>query len=227
MTKSLLLVHGAWHNGAGFDALVAELAKHDIAATTVELTSVGHEDAPLGDLYSDAALVREVVATLGDDVAVLGHSYGGVVITEALAGVDNVSHLIYLTAFMLDEGESLYAACGSVDPEWWVRSPDDQRLSTATPDDVFYNTCEPSVAAQAVDALRWQSVASFMNPVTQVAWREVPSTYVVCELDQAIPVFAQEAMSQRAGTVVRMSSDHSPFLCQPAALADVIAAALR
>ena len=130
MTKSLLLVHGAWHNGAGFDALVAELAKHDIAATTVELTSVGHEDAPLGDLYSDAALVREVVAALGDDVAVLGHSYGGVVITEALAGVDNVSHLIYLTAFMLDEGESLYAACGSVDPDWWVRSSDDQRLST-------------------------------------------------------------------------------------------------
>jgi len=227
MTKSLLLVHGAWHNGAGFDALVGELVKHDIAATTVELTSVGHEDAPLGDLYSDAALVRATVAHLGDDVAVLGHSYGGVVITEALAGVTNVSHLVYLTAFMLDEGESLYAACGSVDPDWWVRSSDNQRLSTATPEDVFYNTCEPSVARQAADALRWQSVASFMSPVTQVAWREVPSTYIVCELDQAIPAFAQEAMSQRAGTVVRMSSDHSPFLCQPAALADVIAAALR
>ena len=52
MTKSLLLVHGAWHNGAGFDALVGELVKHDIAATTVELTSVGHEDAPLCLLYT-------------------------------------------------------------------------------------------------------------------------------------------------------------------------------
>ena len=227
MTSDLLLVHGAWHNGAGFTRLADELHQRGVQTATVELPSVGPADQDLGDLYADAAVVRAAAEAMGDHVAVLGHSYGGLVITQALAGLANVDHLLYLTAFMLDEGETLFAACGGVDPPWWVRSSDGTRLTAATPEAVFYNTCEPEIAREAVATLRTQSIQSFLDPVTAVAWRNTPSTYFVCEHDQAIPPFAQEAMSQRANDVVRLATDHSPFLCQPALLADEIVRALR
>ena len=67
-----------------------------------------------------------------------------------------------------------------------------------------------------------QSRASVEEPLTNVAWRDVPSTYVVCEQDQAIPVFAQEAMSKRAGEVLRLAAGHSPFLSHPEQLAGLL-----
>ena len=82
MKPTLLLVHGAWHNGGGFAKLQASLRAREIASQTVELSSVGIADATLGDLYSDAAIVRAAVEKIDGDCVVLGHSYGGVVITE-------------------------------------------------------------------------------------------------------------------------------------------------
>jgi pimeloyl-ACP methyl ester carboxylesterase len=225
--KPLLLVHGAWHNGAAFDLLVAELADRGVEAHTVELPSVGEETAELGDLYADAAVVRAAAEALGPSVAVLGHSYGGLVMTQALAGLPSVSHLVYLAAFMLDEGESLFEACGSMDPPWWIRLGDGSHLGAATPEEIFYNTCSPEVAARAAETLRTQHTQAFLDPLTVVAWRDTPSTYIICDEDHAIPLFAQEAMAQRATSVVHLASDHSPFLGQPSALAEAIVAALR
>ena len=68
------------------------------------------------------------------------------------------------------------------------------------PQQVFYNTCPPEVADAAAARLRPQTIASFVEPVRSVAWRDVPATYVICDRDQAIPVPAQEAMSARAGS---------------------------
>jgi len=68
---------------------------------------------------------------------------------------------------------------------------------------------------------------AFNQPITEVAWKEIPSTYIICEEDQAIPVFAQEAMSARATSVVRINTDHSPFLCAPADLAKLISRAIE
>ena len=135
--------------------------------------------------------------------------------------------LIYLTAFMLDAGETLYAACGSVDPEWWNVAADQTRLTANTPEHIFYNTCTPEVAAHASSQLRTQSLPAFNQPITEVAWKEIPSTYIICEQDKAIPVFAQEAMSGRATSVVRINTDHSPFLSAPADLARLIAQAIE
>jgi len=218
----ILFVHGAWHHGSGFDELRTVLDARGITSSTVELTSVARDGEPIGDLYRDAALLREAVAALDGDYVVLAHSYGGVVTSQALAGLTNVSRIIYLTAFVLDEGESLFAACGSMDPPWWIRSADGERLTAGTPRDVFYNECSPEITAAAVAALRTQSLASFMQPVTAVAWREIPSTYVVCTNDQAIPLFAQEHMATRCREVRRMASDHSPFLSHVEELAELI-----
>jgi pimeloyl-ACP methyl ester carboxylesterase len=227
MKPTVLLVHGAWHNGAGFAALQTELAKHGFESQAVELSSVGTADQALGDMFQDAAIVRAAIASIGGPCVVLGHSYGGLAITQGVAGSTNVQRLIYMTAFMLDEGETLYAACGSVDPDWWNVAADKTRLTANTPEKIFYNTCPPEVAVAGVSQLRTQSLPAFNQPITEVAWKEIPSTYIICEQDNAIPVFAQEAMSGRATNVVRINTDHSPFLSSPAELADLIKTAIE
>lgn len=222
MNPTLLLVHGAWHNGAGFAALQEELKKIGIHSETVELSSVAKANEPIGDMYQDAKIVRDAASKYPDGVYVLGHSYGGLSITEGLTGLNNVKGLIYLTAFMLDAGETLYAACGSQDPDWWIRKADGERLNADRPKEIFYNTCKPEVAAAAATQLRDQSLLSFNQPIKNVSWNELPSTYIICEQDQAIPLFAQEAMSGRAKKVVRINTDHSPFLSAPKELAEQI-----
>lgn len=223
MSNHLLLVHGAWHNGNGFAMLRQELQQLGVTTSVVELSSVGEENAPLGDMYGDAAIVRSAVDELGGDCFVLAHSYGGLPVTEGLAGASNVKGLFFLTAFMLDRGESLFQACGEQDPPWWVRSSDDSRLTAATPVEVFYNTCESSVANEAAAQLRSQSLTSFLQPITKCAWGEIDSTYIVCTEDQAIPVQAQQAMAQRANQTVTLETDHSPFLSDPKSLARILA----
>ncbi len=83
MKPTLLLVHGAWHNGAGFSALQKELEALNIKSVTVELPSVGLANAALGDMYADAAVVHQAINSIDGDCVVLGHSYGGIVITQA------------------------------------------------------------------------------------------------------------------------------------------------
>jgi hypothetical protein len=78
------------------------------------------------------------------------------------------------------------------------------------------------IARRAVDQLGFQSYASMSQPLTVTAWQTIPSTYVICEADNAIPVAAQEAMAGRADEVFRLPTSHSPFLSQPAGLAGLI-----
>jgi pimeloyl-ACP methyl ester carboxylesterase len=97
-------------------------------------------------------------------------------------------------------------------------------MSVEGPRGVFYNTCAPEIGQAAAARLRPHTIASFVQPVRSVGWRDVPSTYVVCELDNAIPVPAQEAMAEHAGATHRLRSDHSPFLTDPDAVAELIRA---
>ena len=222
MKPTVILVHGAWHSGKGFALLQSELQKIGINSKTVELSSVGSPDESLGDLYSDADLLSSVIESTPGDCVVLGHSYGGLVITEGALNIQKVKKMIFLTAFMLDAGETLYGACGSVDPVWWNVASDKSRLTPDAPENIFYNTCTPEVAADAANQLRTQSLPSFNQAITRVAWKTIPSAYIICESDNAIPLFAQEAMSTRATEVVRMKTDHSPFLSAPKELAGII-----
>jgi pimeloyl-ACP methyl ester carboxylesterase len=93
------------------------------------------------------------------------------------------------------------------------------------PEEIFYNDCSPELTAASVARLVPQTRKSFADPITRTAWSEVPTTYVVCERDNAIPVFAQEAMAARAGRVERLDAGHSPFLSLPDELAAIILAA--
>jgi pimeloyl-ACP methyl ester carboxylesterase len=220
--STVVLVHGAWHGAWCWDEVVSRLSGDGLAVVAVDLPSVTSG----GDMYDDARAVREVLDATPGDKVVVGHSYGGIVITEGAAGAEGVRHLVYLTAFMLDEGESLADVAGRTPPAWQVPDANGRTMSVQGPQEVFYNTCAPAIADAAAARLRPHTIASFVQPVRSVAWRDIPSTYVICDLDNAIPVPAQEAMSAHASTTHRLDSDHSPFLTDPDAVAGLIRGAV-
>ncbi|MEE6257859.1 alpha/beta hydrolase [Plantactinospora sonchi] len=226
---SLLLVHGAWHGPWAWQPLIEQLA--DIDVHTVTLPSSGHDPAALGDLYEDAAVVKAAVAAINGPVTVVAHSYGGAPVTEALDAADNVRRIVYLAAFQLDVGDSLFSSAGGVAPPWWEVHEDATLkaggyIRALRPLETFYGDVDPETAEEAVSRLGLQSSASTEQPVTRAAWHTIPSTYIVCEADNALPPFAQEIMAKRAERVRRMNSAHSPFLSQPAELAALIRAEL-
>ncbi|MGY1641638.1 alpha/beta hydrolase [Geodermatophilus sp. SYSU D00703] len=218
MTATLLLVHGAWHGSWCWEPLRDAL--DGVPVRTVDLPSVGSDPAALGSLDDDAQAVRAALADIEGPVVVLGHSYGGIPVTEAATADLGVAHLVYLCAFQLDVGESLVGSLGGQPPDWQEVHPTHVRVTT--PEPVFYNGVDPELTERAVSRLRLHSVSSFTQPLSRAAWTELPSTYVVCEQDQAIPVSAQEAMARRAGEVLRMDAGHSPFLSRPAELATLL-----
>jgi pimeloyl-ACP methyl ester carboxylesterase len=217
MTPTLVLVHGAWHGSWCWEPLADALG--DVPVQPIDLPSAGDVPAALGGLYADAAAVRSALSGIGGPTVVLGHSYGGMVITEAVTADSGVAHLIYLCAWLLDEGESLQSAVASPPP--WQDVRGDQVL-VKTPAEVFYNDVSPELTARSVARLSAHSLAAFEQPLTNAGWKVVPSTYVICEQDQAIAPFAQKAMAQRAGEVLRIDTGHSPFLAQPEALAGLL-----
>ena len=218
MTPTLVLVHGAWHGSWCWEPLADALG--DVPVQTIDLPSAGDNPAVLGDLYADAAAVRSALSSIGGPTVVLGHSYGGAAITEAVAADSGVAHLIYLCAFLLDEGESILGAVGGTPPPW--RDVRGDHVLVRMPAAVFYNDVPPEPTARSVARVSAHSLAAFEQPLTNAGWKAVPSTYMMCERDQAIPPFAQEAMAQRASEVLRMDTGHSPFLSQPEALARLL-----
>ena len=216
-------MHGAWHGAWAYDLLLPHLESAGLRARTVDLPSAGSRDG----LDADAAAVRAALAQSPGPTVLVGHSYGGVVITEAAGGTDDVAGLVYLCAFLLDEGESLLGALQGQVPDW-IEVDEAAGTSRAhRPHEVFYGDCPPEAAQAAADRLVPQSLASFAMPQTTTPWRTLPSTYVVCTQDKALPPPAQEAMSARAGTVVRLDRSHSPFLSAPDELARVLSDCVR
>jgi pimeloyl-ACP methyl ester carboxylesterase len=212
---TVVLVHGAWHGPWAWESVTARLEAEGVDVVLVDMPSSGPDATALGSLDDDAAAIRAAIDGVDGPVVVVAHSYGGAPTTQGAAGAENVEHIIYLTAFMLDEGESLYGLVGGVAPPWWNVSEDETFLLVDGPEDVFYNGIDDGLAAAAAGSLHPQSMAAIKTEIGPAAWREVDTTYVICDADNAIPVFAQEQMAQRAGTVKRMDTSHSPMLSHP------------
>lgn len=222
---TLLLVHGAWHGSWFWEPLISELGEFDVR--TVDLPSCTGGPDELGGLEDDAETVRAAIAAIDGPVVVVAHSYGGAPTTEA-AVAPSVQHIVYIAAFALDEGESLLGAVGGVAPSWWVI--DGPLVTAGTAHEpaasLFFADVDPELAEEFVAKLKPQSRLAFEEPLTAVAWREKPTTYIITEQDAVFPVPAQEALSARSGsTVYRLDTSHSPFLSQPEAVADIIEAA--
>jgi pimeloyl-ACP methyl ester carboxylesterase len=218
---TIVLVHGAWHGPWNWEKVENELTAAGWRVRTVDLPSVVQTDGPRFGLHDDAEVIRQHIKDIDGPVLVVAHSYGGVAASEGAADLPNVRGIVYLAAFQLDVGESVLAACGGKPPEWWNIHGD--TVTPHRPHEVFYADLAPNDAARAIAQLKPQSLAAFTETLKAAAWRTVPSTYVVCERDCAIPVAAQDQMSARATNTLRLSSSHSPFLSMPGDVARLIA----
>jgi pimeloyl-ACP methyl ester carboxylesterase len=204
--------------------VVPLLEERGVHALTVDLPSVDCDPANPVGLAADAAAVERVLDGAAGPFVVCGHSYGGMVITRATAGRSDVVHLVYVCAFMPDAGESLFMLTGGPAP--WIALLEDGRT---LPDPehsarVSYADCDAETRAAAIRRLRPQVGTPFVEAVPAAAWREIPSTYVVCTADESMPVEVQrEVFAPRAQHVVELVSSHAPFFSQPEKLADLLA----
>ncbi len=200
------------------------LEKRGFAVRAVDLPSVGAKPGSGLDLSADAAEVEAVLDTLTGPVVLCGHSYAGMVISRVRPR--GIAHLVYVCAFVPLEGQSLITA-GSGRPASWIQMIDGGLMQpdASRADAVFYTDCDPATRDWAKSKLKPQSAAIMTEPVARPTWRDVPSTYVVCVNDGALPYDTQRNVyAPRMSHVVELKADHSPFLSQPAALADVLAA---
>jgi len=228
-----VLVHGAFADASGF------------AGVTRELASLGFEVVapanPLRGISNDAAAIRAAVAAVSGPVVLVGHSYGGAVITQAAAGLDNVVGLVYLAAFAPAAGESV----GSVQepfPEPMLASairptPYDAVGAVGGPDlliDVaqFRETFAADVDAELADVMavtqRPLAAAAVGEPLTAAAWSEKPTWYLVSSADNAIAPDAQRFMAERMGaTTEEIDGSHAAFVAHPQTAAALVAKALQ
>lgn len=228
---TVVLVHGAWHGAWCWAPLQAALDRRGVPSYAIDLPGHGASTLPLNDLYGDAAHVAHTLRSLDRNVVLVGHSYGGAVVTEAASAADigdRVAHLVYLTAFALDADESVMDVItsthrdvllgGAMLPHGDGATVLDPSLTAAA----LYGSCPSWAVDAALPRLSPHSMASFGQPVTGSPRTHLPSTYAECTLDQAIHIDHQRVMSARCDTVVTWQTDHSPFISMVDATADLL-----
>jgi pimeloyl-ACP methyl ester carboxylesterase len=219
---SILLVPGAWHGPWAWDQVSRRLAARGFNVSVLDLASTGAEPATLGGLYDDAARFQETAARLPGTVVAVGHSYGGMVLSQGAAGLPNVGHLVYLAAFMLDAGQSVLSLFGGQIPPILSLDADARATRPVDPAALFYNGCSPESTDYAIAQLTPQSVSSFQQPLTAAAWRDVPSTYILTAQDRGIPASAQDQMAKQATHRHTLDTGHSAQLSQPGVVVELI-----
>jgi pimeloyl-ACP methyl ester carboxylesterase len=230
----VVLVHGLWHGAWCWATLQAELDRRGVPSLAVDLPGHGASTAPAGGLHDDAAHVTAVLDQLHDAgherIVLVGHSYGGAVITHAAAGRTDIDHLVYVTAIALYDGESVTSALGSferrdVEANQAVVPNDDRTATTLDPERApaaLYDECPAASIRAALPRLCAQPVAAVREAAAGSPRDSIPSTYVVCGRDRAIHPDHQIEMARRCTHRVDIDTDHSPFISTPEALADVI-----
>ncbi len=222
---TVVLVHGAWADSSGWTDVVHRLqrAGHPVVAVA----------NPLRSLQGDAAYVRSVTDQVDGPVVLVGHSYGGAVITNAASGSTNVTALVYVAGFVPDVGEDVLhiAGAGSQVPV----SLDVKAIppfGEADGDiyiarDRFRSTLGADLTSRQTQAMwatqRPLAYAAASAPTTSTAWRELPSWSVVPTEDRTITPPAHRSMAARAGaTVVEVRSSHLVHVSRPQVVADVV-----
>ncbi len=163
---NIVLVHGAWGGSWSWERVVPLLEANGHQVVAVDLPTIEADPNDPPGLYDDAAAVGEAIDSLDGPVVLAGHSYGGMVITAAAAGRDDVERLVYVCAFMPDAGESLFSLTGGK-PAHWIRLLDDGRT---IPDRDYYLAtgyadCDEETRVACVDRLRVQVARPFSEPI--------------------------------------------------------------
>jgi pimeloyl-ACP methyl ester carboxylesterase len=202
MPATIILVHGACHGPWCWDAVRSLVTERELRSVAVALPSCGEDPQHLGTPADDVLAVRAAIAEVDGPVLLVGHSLGGMAISAAATGCRQVRHLLYLAAFMLDEGETTAEATREQPAGDWIISADGLSASAADPFRLSYKDCPASVAASAIARLRPQNPLAAVTPLASAAWRLIPTTYVICRRDRAIPASLQTAWARGADRVL-------------------------
>jgi pimeloyl-ACP methyl ester carboxylesterase len=233
-TPTIVLVHGAWADATGFDAEIRALRERGF-------TVIGFAN-PLRDLAADARYLVETLRSLTGPIVLVGHSYGGNVISVAAARVDQVKALVYLNGWMCDEGESQQQLLEKF--EGSLVGPSIRPVPFTAPDgsegvdlyldrDAFHEAfaadVDPATAAVMAAAQRPYAAAAFAGtPSGQLAWKTLPCWYLLGTEDKAIPPALQRFMAERANaTIVEVAASHVSFVSQPEAATQLILQAVE
>src|SRR5471032_122283 len=228
-----VLVHGAFCGAWCWEPLVGELEALGHTAEAIDLPGHGEDTMPLQDVTLDAYAER-VAETLraGEPAVLVGHSMGGVAITQGAAKArEHVDRLVYCCAFLPRDGESLKSLAdkpeGAADlvQANLVLAPPVATLSPEAAREAFYELCTPEQADWGIEHRQPQPIAPFVTPV-DLDWGidELDRYYVLCTEDKAIPPALQRRMSTESPCVeiAELESDHSPFLCKTVELAAIL-----
>jgi len=223
MSPSIVLVHGGFVDGSGWRGVYDALTGDGHAVRVVQ--------NPTKSLADDAAVTRDVLDDVDGPVVLVGHSYGGAVITEA-GNHDKVAALVYVTAFAPDQGESvnsLLATFPADGPQPPILPPVNGSLflDRSRFADSFAADVSPQEAAFMADAQVPWGLEALGGVVTKAAWRARPSWYLHVTEDRMIPPAAQTSMASRIGaTVVETPGSHAIYVSRPRVVADLIARAV-
>jgi pimeloyl-ACP methyl ester carboxylesterase len=226
----VVFVHGACvEDGAWWWHRTAEpLAERGVASEAPALPSCGETGEPVDGggpgLAEDVAAVRAALTASDEPTVVVAHSYGGIVTAEAAAGVDSVRHLLLVSSYLPEVGQSL-SSFGGEEPAPFLEIDPEGGTFTVRHDalaETFLQDCDPDIQREAADRTARQSLAVLEQPVGAAAWQEVASTYLVCAADRGTPAVLQREFAARAGSVVELDAGHHPFLSQPGAVRDLV-----
>jgi pimeloyl-ACP methyl ester carboxylesterase len=210
---NIVLVHGAWADGSSWSAAIEKLqaAGYRVTAPQFALTK----------LADDVARIRHVLGRQGGPTVLVGHSYGGQIITALGEDAPNVVALVYIAGFGLDEGESIGALLGQAPPTPAIAHLDiDEQGFAWLPEDDFVNHFAADVdpaKARVMHAVQQPLHASALDEVMGTpAWKSLPSWFLVAEGDQTIPPDAQRLFSARMGaTTTEVSTNHVAMVSHP------------
>jgi pimeloyl-ACP methyl ester carboxylesterase len=221
---NVVLVHGGFVDGSGWEGVYKILTKDGYTVSVVQNPTIS--------LADDAAATKRIVAVQNGPVVLVGHSYGGVVITEA--GNDpKVAGLVYITAFAPDKGESVSTLIKDPPPGAPVPPilpPQDGYLfldKTKFPASFAGDVDNERAAFMADSQVPW-GLDALNGTISKPAWKTKPSWYLIATDDKMIPPEAQRFMAKRAGsTVVEVAGSHAVYVSQPNAVAALIEKAAR
>ncbi len=221
---AVVLVHGGFVDGSGWESVYQILKEDGYSVSVVQ--------NPTLSLAGDVAATKRVLDAQSDPVVLVGHSYGGAVITEA-GNHPSVVGLVFIAAFAPDKGESVSSLIKDPPPGAPVPpivGPQDGflALDRAKFADSFAGDVPKDKAAFMADSQVPWGVEALAGAITEPAWKNKPSWYLVATEDKMIPPPAQRLMSKRAGsTVVEVAGSHSIFLSQPAKVVALIEQAAK
>jgi pimeloyl-ACP methyl ester carboxylesterase len=227
-----VLVHGAFADASGFAGVIRRLQAQGVP--------VRAPMNPLRGLASDAEAIARYTTTIEGPVVLVGHSYGGAVISHAAPAVNDVRALVFLAAFGLDESESCASVTEPFPPSMLastnVASPYDAPGSVGGPDlfikienfrETFCADLPEEIAGPMAVSQRPLAAAAFTEAATVIGWKNLPSWYLVSERDNAIPPDCERFMAQRMGAVTEsVDGSHAAFIAQPDIASSLILKAL-